>query len=542
MKRGISDQTYEVLQHLRDSKSSLLFLFGRRTDFSARLEQVRQAAEPAAALHLLPLLVSRDRDLTVRVGRVISELVNLVPWVELPWLDEFARHGWSHYADDGWHAITPRDIARISNSVNDCAVCLGVASLHPDGFVRQAALEQLCRSNKHEALPFLLIRLNDWVENVRRLAHSCVESRLRSEFAPSFVLALPLVLRLKSAKRADHQLLLDQITRLLKTETGLAALETSLPAADPVVRRFSYRLMGEASHDLPKLIVQALEDPDPIVRRWGVEQIGRVADPEIRHALFDRALSDPVGGIRADVLTTFAEAFPADAHERMYRALLDQAASVRSIAQRWFTRTPDFQLSEFYRKHLHSTDSSQLRAAISGLGEMGDDSDIASVLPFLNDRRVGVRHSAVHAIGRHARTGYTEHLVAAVFDPAPGVSRRATLALVPVIGLVDMPRLWAQMLESRPFHVRRNILTLVNHLPKWDRISLLLQATRDSDPQIAALAIRHVRRWIAHFNRSFLIPSAGQIGRIREVLGQHRFALDRSAFRELEFCLRGFDL
>jgi hypothetical protein len=44
-----------------------------------------------------------------------------------------------------------------------------LASCHPNGYVREAALHGLS-TNDERTLPFVLLRLNDWVAPIRSLA------------------------------------------------------------------------------------------------------------------------------------------------------------------------------------------------------------------------------------------------------------------------------------------------------------------------------------------------------------------------------------
>jgi hypothetical protein len=538
MKRSISPETYEALRGLLRQRSPLRLLTGKNPTLASILEQVELAAEPAAALYLLPLLSSGDRNRSEKVAHVLGKLVRSVPVIDLPWLDEFARNGQPSW-EISWRKLTPSDVSKLHAPKDDLVFALGVASFHPSGFIRQAAVEQLCASNSGSVLLFLLIRLNDWVENVRRVAQSCVEARLQPEHLGSFVDALPLILKLRVAGRVDHGPLLHRIRSFLTTEAGIKALEAALDAQDQLVRRFAYRLIAESPHThLPSILDRAFRDSDPIIRRWAAEQIEHTGDRDRQRPLLVRAMSDRIGRIRADGLGRFAVLFPDEAREHMMGALLDRAPAVRSAAQVWARRSANIELVAFYQDHLHGDSPTQIRAAIAGLGETGTAADISQLLPFLKDERVAVRRAALGGVGRYT-SNYTPSVTEALLDESPAVSRLAFHVLADNIPLIDVETLWHQFSEQHPYHVRRNILALLNHLPKWERIVYLLRATGDSDPQIAALAFEEVRRWMARFNTSFVMPSKTQLQRVQDELVQHRFVLDREIFRQLEFFTNG---
>jgi HEAT repeat protein len=54
-------------------------------------------------------------------------------------------------------------------------------------YVRQAAVEALGKIESGAELPFLLMRVNDWVPNVRNLAAELLEKRVRPDYVPHFV-------------------------------------------------------------------------------------------------------------------------------------------------------------------------------------------------------------------------------------------------------------------------------------------------------------------------------------------------------------------
>ncbi len=113
---------------------------------------------------------------------------------------------------------------------------LGLVSFHPNGHVREAAIQRLAEIHTGEELPFLLIRLNDWVMEVREKAHDAVILRMDPSYAEHFLRHIALVLRLEMCGRANRRIV-GEITAFLKGPECRSALESAAASGDRLVRR-----------------------------------------------------------------------------------------------------------------------------------------------------------------------------------------------------------------------------------------------------------------------------------------------------------------
>lgn len=77
-----------------------------------------------------------------------------------------------------WHRVEPQDVAQIAGQSGNPIAAGGLLSMHPNGYVREAAVYVLARSGQVSALPFLIVRAADWVEQVRGPAQEAVEELL----------------------------------------------------------------------------------------------------------------------------------------------------------------------------------------------------------------------------------------------------------------------------------------------------------------------------------------------------------------------------
>jgi hypothetical protein len=91
---------------------------------------------------------------------------------------ERSPYNWSYPSP--WAELKPGQLNLLQRFEGESVFALGVASMHYSGYVRDAALRRLSDTQDGSELPFLLLRLNDWVEEVRQTALALVRLRVTS--------------------------------------------------------------------------------------------------------------------------------------------------------------------------------------------------------------------------------------------------------------------------------------------------------------------------------------------------------------------------
>src|SRR5262245_21983783 len=124
----------------------------------------------------------------------------------------------------------------------------------------------------------MLLRLNDWVPQVRSTAESLIRARLKGDYAYFFVNNLALITRLRSTHRGREQAVTGAIEALLKSEAGRQAGVAGMDSPDMQVKRECYRLALRSNPDQQSAVEKALNEADPAIRRWGAENLANVPE------------------------------------------------------------------------------------------------------------------------------------------------------------------------------------------------------------------------------------------------------------------------
>jgi HEAT repeat protein len=484
------------------------------------ITRVVEIGEPAAIPELLSLTLAQG-DVPEAAAMAVRQLLETVGPLELVNLDLLSRSFMAPWdsAIQAWRRLSPDHLMRLARLRDGWAV-LAMATSHPSGRIREAAVRLLPPVAGRRGFPFLLLRLNDWVDPVRRAAAAEVETFMEAPDPEVVVDALPLILRMQSWGRRDHGRMVVRIFQLLSLPSARDALVRGLNSPDRTVRRECFRLAVEQSAlDSVTLIERALADPDLWVRHQGALWLKTLDDEQLRKCL-PGALADSSAVVRCEALRSFAARFPSEAVPRLQDSLLDPHPAVRELARTCLHQSAGgMDVAAYYREAIHYQSGRRLRAAILGLSESGLPSDDREILRYSAHAQAKVREAAVRALGRLKALRYRATILAAVADTSRRVSNEATRVIVRNRALLGVDTLggYARSAEQ-PRHVRLNALRLLACLGKWDSLPFFLRDSCAPDAEVASAARAHVEGWIATYNQSFLQPSAAQLLAIDEAL------------------------
>jgi HEAT repeat protein len=387
-------------------------------------------------------------------------------------------------------------------------------------------------------LPFLLLRLNDWVQEVRSAAEGFISARLKGDYAHFFIQNLALITRLESTYRARELKLVGRIEALLETGEGREAVVAGMDSPDTQVRRQSYRLALRLSPDKHWVMEKALTEADPAIRRWGAENLAHVPEQAVSAGLLSRLRADRLASVRRQALQISCERFPETAKEWLESALLDSHPAVRGYAQRKEQSGAD--VRRFYLDALSRSDPRTVYSALLGLGETGSSPDVDLILPYASHGVSKVRRAALRSLGRLQTGGFADLFVHYLSDESAAVSREAMKALAKRTHLLEGERIWHVFGNTARIHSRRNALFLIARLTKWESIRYLIEALSTEDLELRELANKYVRRWQSQFNRSFTTPTAGQVKGLLRSMSLCGAFVEPSVKELLEFSIRAF--
>ncbi|MDQ0760154.1 hypothetical protein [Streptomyces canus] len=423
-------------------------------------------------------------------------------------LDDAVRHRARSSADGTWLPAWQRTEQGLT--LTDGQLALGLCQR--DGRIREWALGEV--AERPGLLPLVVIRCADWAEPVRDRARTRWAEAVTVETA---VALAPLALRIGIRYRGDFALgLIDKVLRSADRE----ALLPLLTHTDRAVRRFAHRLAVEEGFLSPAELARgAARDEDTVVQGLCAEAaLAAVAEGDADDDVLEPLLAARNPRARSAGVTALRRA---GRGERAFGFLGDRAAVVRACA-RYVVRQSGGDPVQWYRRRCAEAGDAALSAGVvSGLAECGDRRDAEVLWALTSYPDPVVRARAVGGL-RALDVLDVPRLRALLDDPAPGVVREATLALVPSARMLDDGWLLERLAVERARETRVSAFRLLNAHGGLVRLRAAVALVDDPDDKLRHWARQSVQRWHPTADVPRGAVEVGELlGRARHLFSDH---------------------
>jgi HEAT repeat protein len=541
--RQITERTREILNKLYQPKKLLDRFGSKKKNTCDLLAMIQDCGEPAVIPDILLLIFSRDINVSQKAAKIIDSLMNSLSAKDLIWFDQYFRQRtmtWSYY-DSEWSNLKPKKITFFTRFPGSQVSLLALLSLHNNGFIREEALKRLCLMEDGREIPYILLRLNDWVDQVRVIAYKGIESRVTPKLAQHFISNLYLVGALARFKRYDHSHFIESIHSFLTMRELQDTIKKALLADDVYTRRECYKIVLKSEEPLlTEVVNQGVKDSDVIIRNWTIRALKSVSDFKLLKKHLTNLENDPFMPNRREVLNIFLNIFPEIADRKLHNALFDHHPSIRYDARYFLSKKSKIEFSEIYREAIKKPENKTIVGTISGMGETGSKDDAGLLISYTIHRTAKIRKVSIKAIARLAAEDYCDLFQAMIKDDSPRVSREAALALLQCRYQSIFSELWDLFERTEKTHIKKNILRIASGLSKWERIFYYIKAITVRDENISKIANDYLNRWLFNFNRSFTKPTSEQKDRINNALKLHAKIIGENRKQAIEFNMKTF--
>ncbi len=413
---------------------------------------------------------------------------------------------------------------------------------HHSGFKRENAVRRLGMLGNPAAIPYLIVRANDWVPQVRAAAYEALGKLLKAGNGPAFVESLPRILHLQSCGRSDHSALLQAVQDFLLREDNRAILLAGMQNPNPRVARLVTRLLiREQLMSSAEIVATGLAHKDVVVRSIAVELLRELA-ADAFGAATSMALRDSYMPVRREAFQQLLRRDPQQGVMAARDLLFDPSASIREIAvQRLLGGGAP--VEEMYAAALagDKTRVATVKCVLWGWGFMNSRTRVAQVEQLLSSRYPAVRRAALQSITRLVGGNGKRHLEAALADVSPAVSNESARLMVRLRVIPDVAALILIVASNRLDHVARACCRVIREGNKWDWLLFALSAYGEPDSVVPRDEFsREIDTWQSQFNRSSAQPAQSQLDRIGSLLESRGPKLSSDQIDLLRFTLRSY--
>jgi len=327
-----------------------------------------------------------------------------------------------------------------------------VCSFSPDGYVRARAIQNLSGLGER-ALPFLILRTQDWVVPVQMYAsHSLSQLGACSEEALAACLSTLLVIKspavLKAAKERDGFLSRWRFRVHPRTTCALLAEE-----------------LMEPNEDWVAVLAEALNSPHQRVAQAAVHLMNDLSPSEV-DSLFENLRGCRLAAARCVAMRI---AHNVTDESVLMEGIFDRNWRVRNDARYYLGKREHRDFADLYRKSFPAL------AAIEGFSEVAKEAELAELLPFLTHASPRVRCAVIRVIAHHRLHAARTSLDSALTDPSASVVREAVRGLQSLGAHIPSTDLGTLLRKCSDEHLRRALMNGLRLVPWWDRLRLILQ-------------------------------------------------------------------
>ena len=429
-------------------------------------------------------------------------------------------HEWVQiYAEFRGIDASSADVVRFADLPSETAVeLLGIVTFSHNGRTRESALKALGNLAHSRAVPYVLLRLGDWVPEVRRAAWDALQALMSLGIAKDLLCHYALIERLQGIRRCNLQPVIDGIQTYLRSDEASPEIEAAFRSGTSAVRLFAFRLLqGRLTADL---ITEAVSDPAPAIRAWLVRWLA--SSPERGHAdLVNQLLRDGSSYIS----TRMIGALDRDQIIQHRDCLLDLAFSdtgaVRNAARFAVHQAGEFDFAAEARRLILAASPDTMKAGVvATLGETGTASDFALVRPILASRRSVVRKAAVEACMRLGKDEAVDSVVALLDNPARGV-RLAVAGMLAGTDLLPWYPTIREILRSGSAGGQRQALGLLILQGGWEAVPEMLCGLSSEHESVRRYAWWSIEAWYRKYKcMGWLKPSEAVRSALRQELAR----------------------
>lgn len=414
---------------------------------------------------------------------------------------------------------------------------------HWNGFKRENAVRRLGMLGNPIAIPKLIIRINDWVPEVRVVAKEALLKLMTSSNAGAFAESLPELFHLKTCGRDDHTQFITVVLEYLLEDKNAEYMRKATFSVEPKVARIAVQLcIAHSLVDKDELATNCLSHPDVLVRNIAAGLL-REFSGDTLDTLLKTALKDPFMLIRREAFLITLRINPDHGEVIANEFLFDKHMSIREIAISHLVKK-DVDVRGIYSYALSKSSQiiSRTKYSILGLGYLGAKEQSQLILQSADSKSPGVRKAVIQAMEKLIGEKSKPILINALGDPSPSVAKESSRLISKLKFKFDSCEInEAISIQGHP-HTLSLIAGVMRKSNKWERLIFLLKTLnmlRSNNTSKVDVILPELVKWDVDFNRSSSQPTCLQIEELKQEYSNCSDFLDEGRKRSIEFTLGG---
>ncbi len=424
-----------------------------------------------------------------------------------------------------WNKVEKSDLLLPTMTKEEKQAVLVFASFNPNGYLREKAVKLLAKYDM--SLPYILLRKNDWVRQVREMADEAFIYRMDHLSDGELLVSLPFAEKINRSLRGDHKSTIKKFYNILLKPENKNELELGLESRNLYIRRFCLNAILNAENPDMNLILKYIQSEKiPQIKFMAYKKLLTLNACPV-NIILEQMLFEKYPRTRSHALQFIYEQDKLNSYNVAINFLLDKSPSVRNTA-RWiiFSCNREFDFVDYYKGNL----SVNSYSSICGIRETGKKKDAVLIESYLSSDVVSIVRATMRALMFLDADNYSLHVVKMLEDSRKSVVKEAFQLFMNYGVNSYMEEIYRIFENSQNADIRYKCATLLFRSSKWDAIIYILELLSNQDETVRILSKTALNKWIFGFNGSFTKPNLMQKQKIIQLINQQSSLISENSF------------
>lgn len=368
-----------------------------------------------------------------------------------------------------WEKINLKDIKSDFQQETDYFYALVVGSFHPNGYFREKCILEL--SNYPKSLSYIVLRLNDWVEPVRRCAEELVYLKVQNCSLDEIFRAILSFHKVQRSLRRDGRELQNIYECLLKRiENEIVSFPMEqIFQYDYEIRKNIYKILfSKKIIELKKVDLLLTKEKQSYCKALIISGLFNYYQCTIQQV--DDYLKNENGFVERKALE-YKYSLLNGVWDGLEDMLLDRVYCIREYVTWILRKHSNLNILDFYKNRLVGN---SMQIAIMGIGENGDKDQVSLLLPYLSHEDNKIVKVTLLTLGKLMGCDGYDMYWQYLMDERLEVSKSAYLSIQKNQILYGAKKLYDEYQVNKLYHVRRYLVLLIMQENSWERLPYLL--------------------------------------------------------------------
>jgi succinate dehydrogenase flavin-adding protein (antitoxin of CptAB toxin-antitoxin module) len=424
---------------------------------------------------------SKDEDVIKQAAIAIGSTLKNYTDQQMLLLDEQFRQYTSLEWYTEWSKVSLLELEKCMDDKDNWIKVLILGSFHPNGYFRERCVREL--SHYEGTLPYLLLRMNDWVEAIRACTFPLIVEKVKTCSILELFSSLPFLDKIqKSQRRGMRELDLLQKDFSKRIEENIHTIEWfKIINYDFNTRKSIYnavfekpllsfkeanRLLNLEKHSFCKSII--------------IQGILALYDCPMEQV--DLYMKNKNSNVRMSALQ-YKYNKVKNSWVGLETMLLDTNHAIRDLTSYILKKHTVINVLHYYTLHLKDTNPN---TAIVGIGENGDKNCAPLIIPFIENTCEKTVKLTLLSLGRLLEYDGYDLYWNYLFDSRVSVSKAAYLSIRRNKIHYGASVLYNEFNKCEIMHVKRYLLLLLMQENSWSRLPYLLLLYQYPDRNLRA--------------------------------------------------------